>query len=165
MPGGDSRGRSESEKPSKPSRGAPKGSRNYLKHGVHAVTTLLKTLGTNRGLDRRTAIGKALWRWRQELIEDLGGSDNISAQQRVIVDLAVNKKLILDSGYTYVFQQSSLINKRKRALIPVVKELEAIANGLAALMAQLGLERRHKVKTISDLLNGDTEQPASDTRQ
>jgi hypothetical protein len=95
--GGDSRGRLELENPSKLSPGAPKGNQNRTKHGVHAVTSLVKKLGTDRALDKRTAMGKALERWRQELIDDLGGEDNISAQQRAIIDLAVKNKLILDT--------------------------------------------------------------------
>jgi hypothetical protein len=143
--------------PSKSSRGAPNGNHNRLKHGVHAVTKLVKTLGTDRALDKRTAMGKALERWRRELIDDLGGDENISAQQRAIIDLAVKNKLILDSIDRWIFQQASLIDKRKRALLPVVRERQSIANALAEYMDRLGLERQHKVKTISDLLNGHDE--------
>ncbi len=125
----------------------------------------MKKLGTDRALDKRTAMGKALERWRQELINDLGGEDNISAQQRAIIDLAVKNKLILDTIDRWIFQQPSLIDKRKRALLPVVRERQSLANGLAEYMDRLGLERRHPVKSISDLLHGDTEQPQTETRQ
>jgi hypothetical protein len=46
-----------------------------------------------------------------------------------------------------------------------VRERQSLANGLAEYMDRLGLERRHPVKSISDLLHGDTEQPHADTRQ
>jgi hypothetical protein len=160
--GGDSRGRSESENPSKepltaakPSVGAPKGNHNRLRHGVHAVTRLVNALGTDRALDKRTAIGKALERWRQELIEDLGGRENISAQRLAIIDLAVKNKLILDSIDRWIFSQASLIDKRKRALIPVVLQRQQLANGLAQYLTQLGLERRHKVKSLNEILSND----------
>jgi hypothetical protein len=52
----------------------------------------------------------------QELIEDLDGNDNISAQQRAIIDLAVKNKLILDTIERWIFIQPSLIDKRKRAI-------------------------------------------------
>ena len=42
---------------------------------------------------------------------------------------------------------------------------QTLADGLTRYLSQLGLERRHKVKTVTDLLNGDTEQPQADTRQ
>jgi len=112
--------------------------------GVHAVTRLVKRLGTDRALDKRTAMGKALERWSQEIINDLGGRDNISAQQAAIIDLAVKNKLILDSIDRWIFRQPSLIDKGKRALLPVVRERQSIANALAEFMAQLGLERGTK---------------------
>jgi hypothetical protein len=54
--GSDCRGRLESETSSKPALGAPKGNHNRTTHGVHALTRLVKRLGTDRALD--TAIGK-----------------------------------------------------------------------------------------------------------
>ena len=36
---------------------------------------------------------------------------------------------------------TSLINKRKKSLLPVVKERQALADGLARYLAQLGLGR------------------------
>jgi hypothetical protein len=100
-------------------------------------------------------MGKALERWRQELIDDLGGDDNISAQQRAIIDLAVKNKLILDSIDRWIFQQPSLIDKRKRALLPVVRERQSLANALAEYMDRLGLQRRHKVKSLQEILSAD----------
>ena len=61
--------------------------------------------------------------------------------------------------------QPRLVNARKRSLIPVLLQRQTLANGLARYLSQLGLERRQKVETITDLLNGDTEQPQADTRQ
>jgi hypothetical protein len=131
------------------------GKRYALKHGIHAVTKLVKVMGSDRALDKRTAMGKALERWRQELIEDMGGEDSISAQQRAIVDLAVKNKLILDSVDRWIFQQPSLIDKRKRALLPVIVQRQQLADGLSRYMSQLGLERRHKVKSLQEILSAD----------
>jgi len=47
-----------------------------------------------------------------------GGRDNISAQQAAIIDLAVKNKLILDSIDRWIFRQPSLVDKRKRTLLP-----------------------------------------------
>lgn len=94
----------------------------------------------------------AIHRWRAELIDDLGGEDNIRTQQLAIIDLADKQKLLLDSIDTWLFSQPSLIDKLKRALLPVVRERESLVDGLAALMSQLGLERRRKVKSLNELL-------------
>jgi hypothetical protein len=57
------------------------------------------------------------------------------------------------------------VNVRKRSLIPVVLQRQALADGLARYLGQLGLERRAKVQTVTDLLNGASDQSESDTRQ
>ena len=158
--GGDSRGRLEPENPPKQPIGAPKGNQNRLKHGVHAVTRAVKALGINRALDRRTATGKALARWRQDLIADLGG--DVSTQQDAIISLAIKTKLILDSIDVWLLQQPSLIDKRKRAVLPAVRERQSLADALARYLAMLGLERQRKVKTLGELLTESDHEPIAD---
>jgi hypothetical protein len=65
-------------------------------HGLHTLKRAVKELG-RRAIDGRTALGKALTRWRQELIADLGGPDVVSTQQLALVDLAVTTKLLIES--------------------------------------------------------------------
>ena len=92
-------------------------------------------------------------KWRLELVNDLGGEDNISTQQSALIDLAVKSKLLLDSIDAWLLTQPTLINKRKKSLLPVVLQRQTLADGLARYLAQLGLERRHKTKTLDDILN------------
>ena len=68
-----------------------------------------------------------------------------SAQQLAIVDLAGKQKILLDSIDTWLFTQPSLVNSRKRSIIPIVLQRQALADSLVRYLAQLGLERRHKV--------------------
>jgi hypothetical protein len=125
-----------------------KGHMRGLTHGLTVLKHAVNGLG-NRVIDRRTVTGKALARWRKDLIADLGG--DVSTQQSTIVDLAVKSKLLLDSIDVWLLTQESLVNKRKRSLIPVVKERQSLADGLAKYMAMLGLERRAKSKTLDNL--------------
>jgi hypothetical protein len=148
----------------RPGVGAPKGNQNALKHGLTTMKNAVIKLG-GRAIDGRYRVGRQLQKWRRELVDDLGGEDNISTQQSAIIDLAVKSKLILDSIDAWLLVQDSLINKQKKTLLPVVIQRQQLADGLAKYMAMLGLERRHKVKTISDLLSGNSEQPEADTRQ
>jgi len=146
-------------------RGAPKGNGNARKHGLHSLKKAWSLLG-NRIIDGRSPAAVALRKWRADLVDDLGGSDALSAQQLAIIDLAGKQKLLLDSIDTWLLSQPTIINARKRSVIPVVLQRQAIADALARYLSQLGLERRHKVKTISDLLNSpDDPQPEADTRQ
>jgi len=56
-----------------------------------------------------------------------------------------SKKILLDSIDTWLFTQPSLVNSRKRSVIPVVLQRQALADSLVRYLAQLGLARRHKV--------------------
>jgi hypothetical protein len=113
-------------------------------------------------IDRRTTLGKALHKWRSDLIADLGGQDNISTQQSALVDLAVKSKLLLDSIDAWLLTQPTLIHKRKKALLPVVLQRQTLVDGLARYLSQLGLERRVRVRTLQEILaedNGKEGQP------
>jgi len=134
--------------------------RGYSKHGLVTLKQAVKGLGS-RVIDRRTTIGKSLAKWRTDLIEDLGGPHEISTQRSALIDLAVKSKLLLDSIDAWLLTQPSLVNARKRTLIPVVLQRQTLADGLARYLSQLGLERRHKVQTVTDVLNGHDETPAS----
>src|SRR5690242_2454367 len=114
-------------------------------HGLTILKRAVNGLG-NRLIDQRTATGKALAKWRRDLIADLGG--DVSTQEEALVDLAVKSKQILDSIDVWLLTQPSLINQRKRALIPVVKERQALADGLAKYLAQLGLKRIAHEQTL-----------------
>jgi hypothetical protein len=130
--------------------GARKGNKHALTHGLTVLKHAVNGLG-NRLVDKRTVTGKALAKWRADLIQDLGG--DVSTQQFAIVDLAVKSKLLLDSIDAWLLVQPSLINARKRSLLPVVRERQTLADGLAKYMSMLGLERRHKVKTLQEMLS------------
>ena len=100
-------------------------------------------------IDRRTAAARALIAWRDDLITDLGGEKAISAQQRAIVELATRTRLYIDSIDAWLMGQPSLVNARKRAVLPVVRERTQLADALARYLIALGLERR--VKPMLDL--------------
>ena len=68
----------------------------------------------------------------------------MSTQQLAVVDLAVRTKLLLDSIDAWLLQQPSLVNKRKKALLPAVHQRQQLADALSRYMGQLGLERKAK---------------------
>ena len=63
------------------------------------------------------------------MIEDLGGPDEISTQRSALIDLAVKSKLLLDSIDNWLLTQATLVNARKRSLIPVVLQRQANFTG------------------------------------
>lgn len=92
-----------------------------VKHGLTTLKKAVRVLG-GRAIDRRTALGRALEDWRHSIIQDLGGVEQTSTQQRQVIDLAVRTKLILDSTDAYLVKQPSLVNHRRWSLLPVVAE-------------------------------------------
>ena len=139
----------------------PKKPRTYSKHGLNQLKQVVKQLG-GRAIDKRTTTGRELAKWRNDLIDDLGGRDAISTQQAALVELAVRSKLLLDSVDMWLLVQPSLINQRKRMLLPVVLQRQQLADALARYLNQLGMERRHKVKTLNDILTEDDNHNGTD---
>jgi len=129
--------------------GPPFGSQNALVHGLSAARRILRTYG-DRAIDKRAHFARELAKWRRALIADLGG--DVSIQQSVIVDLAVKNKLLIDSIDVWLSDERNVLNKRRKTLYPVVMQRQALADGLARYMAQLGLHRVTKVKTLEQIL-------------
>src|SRR5262245_23488043 len=130
--------------------------RTYNKHGLTTLKAAVSKLG-RRAIDRRTRLGKALDAWRSDLVADLGGRDTLSTQQAALVDLAVRTKLMIDSIDAWILTQPSLVNARKKALIPAVRERASLASQYTQLLSQLGLERRGKMTpTLSEYLASKT---------
>ena len=124
--------------------------RPYNKHGLVTLKATLRALGP-RVIDRRTHMGRALAAWRADLMRDLGG--DVTTAQAALIDLAVRTRLLLDSIDAWLLAQPSVINVRKRTLIPVVKERAALVSQLQSLLRDLGLERRTKpVETLRDFI-------------
>jgi hypothetical protein len=117
--------------------------RTSEKHGLFSMKRAVRELG-NRALDGRTSVAKALAEWKAELIDDLGGRQAISTQQTAIIDLAVKTKLMLDSVDAWLLTRSSIVDKRRRALLPIVRERQQLADALSRYLQVLGLERRSK---------------------
>ncbi len=92
------------------------------------------------------------------MIQDLGGKDAISTQQEALVDLAVKTKLLLDSIDRWLFSQPTLVNARKRALIPVVRERQTLADGLARYLTLLGLPKRQKTVSLQEWLHQEDQE-------
>jgi hypothetical protein len=137
----------------KPAPSKQKSRREYQMHGLYIMKKALMRLGS-KAIDRRYSVGKALSKWRADLIEDLGG--DVSTQQGALVDLCVKSKLILDSIDAWLLIQPSLVNARKKSLLPVVRERQALADGLARYLQTLGLERRVKTKSLDEILEEET---------
>src|SRR5215472_1082501 len=135
------------------------GIRRHPRHGLTTLKKPMRVLG-GRAIDRRTALGRALEDWCHGLRNDLGGIDQTSTQQRQVVDLAVKTKLILDSIDAHLVTRPSVVNQRKRRVLPVVLQRQQLADALARYMMDLGLEcRARPAPTLNDYLAGKRDDP------
>ena len=125
--------------------------RSYQKHGLTPAKRAIREWGS-RTIDGRTKAGRALSAWRDQLIDDLGGIEQVSAQQLTVLELAARTKILLDGIDAWLFEQPSLVNKRDRRLFAVVKERQQLADSLARYMGQLGLEKRGKTYDLNDYI-------------
>ncbi len=114
--------------------------RPYSQHGLNSLMAQVKLRGL-WAIDRRTAPARTLLAWHHELVADLGGETALSAQQRALVETAVRTRLFLEHLDAWLLAQPSLINARRRAVLPVFKERLQLADALGRQLAALGLER------------------------
>ena len=125
---------------------------SYSRHGLNALKVRVKVQGWH-AIDRRTVAGQALLAWRNELLADLGGEDVVSAQEMALVDMAVRTRLYVDSLDAWIMEQESLVNRKRKSVLPVLRERQQLVDSLARILGQLGLQRRAKsVPTLPEYL-------------
>ena len=139
--------------------------RTYTRHGLNALMVRVKLRGF-KAIDRRMMAARTALSWRAELLEDLGGEAEVSAAQLALVDVAVRTRLYLDHVDAVLMERGSLVIRGRR-LLPLVEQRQRLADGLARMLAQLGLERRAKpVPSLRDFLKspGPTPDPPAQDR-
>jgi hypothetical protein len=122
------------------------------RHGLNVLKVAVKVRGL-AAIDKRTAAGQALIAWRQELLSDLGGEDSVTAQRRALVDMAVRTRLYVDHLDAFLMEQRSLVNRRRKSVLPVLRERQSLVDSLSRLLAALGLERQQRpVKSLAEYI-------------
>ncbi len=122
------------------------------RHGLTVLKARVKVRGFST-IDLRTAAAQALVQWKADLLCDLGGEENVSAQRMTVVEMVVRTKLYIDHIDAWLMEQDSLVNKRRKSLLPVLRERQVLVDSLSRLLQQLGLERREKpIKSLQDHL-------------
>lgn len=122
--------------------------RPYARTGLNALKARVKVKGL-AAIDRRTAGAQELIAWRDQLVADLGGEDDLTAAKRALIDAAARTWLYVSCIDAFLLEQRCLVNRRRRCLLPVVRERQQLVDSLARVLGQLGLERR--TRKIPDL--------------
>jgi hypothetical protein len=106
-----------------------KRSRKRQMSGVYRAMRALRVMKGDvlRALDGRTTFGKAMAEEQRALIEHLGGDAVVSSTQRASVRVMLSLAMLIDQAMSYVIEQDGgVVNRRKRALYPVVGELAGL---------------------------------------
>jgi hypothetical protein len=103
-----------------------------------------------RGIDMRSPAARALTAWRVELVTDLGGPEQISAQVSTLIEQAARLKLLLDCCDGYLFSLPSIFIRRRKKVIPLVRERLLLAAELRATLSLLGLKKIPKLVSSID---------------
>jgi hypothetical protein len=126
--------------------------RKVKKTGLRSLMQRVSTDGL-QCLDARSAGYRTLMVWKQELCRDLGGEESLTVQERTLVDLALRTKLLIDHVDTFLMEQNSLINKKRRSAYPVLAQRSSLVNVLLNVLKELGLKRRPKdIGSLEDYL-------------
>ena len=137
--------------------------RHYARTGLNALKARVKIRGLH-AIDQRTAAAQALLGWRNDLIDALGGEDQITPQHRQIVELVVRTRLYVDTIDSWLLENGETLmagRGRKRTVIPVLTQRTALANSLVQHLATLGLEKRQgKQITLGEYMATMSKEPS-----
>src|SRR5262245_19823128 len=135
----------------KPRGGSPVGNKNAERHG-HYKRKLKLNAASFDDLNFSSAGGEQLRERYRELLKHCGGEQHVSAVTRRIIERVCFTEYQLDCLDLYLVQLGPrIINRRKRTLIPIVRERDALVGTLTKLYDQIGLDpRRPPAPTLAE---------------
>src|SRR5262245_46027971 len=107
--------------------GGKAGNQNAKKHSYWRLKAALKGVNLD-AIDRRTTLGAELARRREQIFADAGGRESLSELKADLVEKYLRTTVLLESIDRWLFEQSSLVNRRTKALHPVVQQRTALVN-------------------------------------
>ncbi len=119
---------------------------NRESHGLYAAQRFVSEYGY-RALDQRTAVAKELANWKAQLLEDLGGLENVSTARLELVDLAGTTRLLLSGLDMWLANRVARERPEAVAVVAfkapsILKARGTMVRELRRLLSEIGLERR-----------------------
>jgi hypothetical protein len=93
-------------------------------------------------IDQRSHVGVAMRRIQTDLTAQLGGVDEVTPAQALLIEEIAIKAVIARATGEWVLQQECPVDTNRQALIQVVMQHDVLQRTLAKLLETLGLERR-----------------------
>jgi len=134
-------------------RGAPIGNKNAETHGHYRRKTKLEAIGF-QNLNFSSSGGEQIRKRFLELLNHCGGEQRVSAVRRRIIERVCFTEYQLDCVDLYLVELGPrIVNRRIRALIPIVRERDALVSTLTKLYEQIGLEpTKPPIPTIAEYM-------------
>ena len=104
------------------------------------LTRALRTIPLHQ-VDARSEAGVFLRRVRIDLTDQLGGPENLTPAQALLIDEAARTALIARATGEWITAQQSLV-RQDASLLPAVLQRETLVGSLTRILLALGLERR-----------------------
>jgi hypothetical protein len=129
------------------------GSQGLLRRARRKLMLQGFTALDHRGL----AVANAYRVRRQELTDQLGGADVITPAQELLIEHICRGQAIQDHIDDVLLRQPRLTNGKRNKLLPLVSERFMISRTITAQLAQLGLERRTRIRSLQEDLAASPE--------
>jgi hypothetical protein len=110
------------------------------------LTRVLRTVKLDT-IDKRSQVGCALRRLREDLVSQLGGPEEVTPALAILIEQAAIKAVIVKAVGEHILKQECPV--RRDALVPVVLQHDTLQKTLALLLEKIGLERR--AKPVADI--------------
>ncbi len=115
-------------------------------HGLYAAQRFVSEYGY-RALDQRTAVAKELTNWKAQLLEDLGGLENVSTARLELVNLAGTTRLLLSGLDIWLANRVAREGPEAVAAVAlkapsILKARGGMVRELHRLLSEIGLEKR-----------------------
>ncbi len=132
---------------------------NYASRQEHGLTNVIKPYRA-RGYDRRKKIdrryreGRQAEKFKADLISDAGGIESMTALKKAAAEILTAKfhRLLRAYGWLYRQPQPPLINSRKKALYPIVRDIDLLEDSFFRSAKESGFERVVRQLSLAELL-------------
>jgi hypothetical protein len=122
-------------------------------HGFHVTKRRVFSRGL-AALDGRSALARSIRAWKADVVADMGGPDNLSRAQATLIDAAARDLALLEVADAFLLEQGGrIVDRTKRAFVPLVEQRLKVMDHLGRTLAMLGLKRvARPVQSLAEVL-------------
>jgi hypothetical protein len=111
------------------------------RHAGYLLRRALNGVRTD-ALDRRSHVGCAVRKVVDDLVEQLGGADEVAPAMRILVEQTAIRVVITDAVGQWLLQRGDLVRADGDGLLKVATEHVGMQKALTLMLQAVGLDRR-----------------------